>query len=158
MAYWESPVEGSPPEHRDFAQVWQKAEKIVFSRTLTTASTRNTRVERDFDAEAIRELKRASADDISIGGTELAAIALEADLVDECHLFLNPVIVGGGKPAFRALRQNLELLETAGSAPGSFTCAIASSADEPAPTWKALRAEHEGVTRRMEELLDRSLR
>ena len=87
--------------------------KIVFSRTLTGATTRNTRVERDFDLEAIRKLKRESERDIIIGGAELAGLALEADLVDECHLFLNPVIVGGGKPAFRAaLRRNLELLET----------------------------------------------
>ncbi len=114
MAYFEMhPVEGYPPEHRDFARIWQKAEKIVFSRTLTGATTRNTRVERDFDLEAIRKLKRESEHDINIGGAELAGLALEADLVDECHLFLNPVIVGGGKPAFRAaLRRNLELLET----------------------------------------------
>ena len=113
MAYWEAPAEDSPPEHRDFARIWQKAEKIVFSRTLTGATTRNTRVERDFDLEAIRKLKRESEHDINIGGADLAGLALELDLVDECHLFLNPVIVGGGKPAFRAaLRRNLELLET----------------------------------------------
>ena len=113
MAYWDAPVDGYPTEHRDFARVWQKAEKIVFSRTLTGATTRNTRVERDFDLEAIRKLKRESEHDISIGGAELAGLALEADLIDECQLFLNPVIVGGGKPAFRAaLRRNLELLET----------------------------------------------
>ena len=113
MAYWEAPVESYPPERRDFAQVWQKAEKIVFSRTLTAATRRNTRVERDFDPDAIRTLKRESAHDIIIGGAELAGLALEADLVDECHLFLNPVIVGGGKPAFRpAFRRKLELLET----------------------------------------------
>ena len=113
MAYWDAPVEGYPPEHRDFAQIWQKAEKIVFSRTLTGATTRNTRVERDFDLEAIRKLKRESEHDIFIGGAELAGLALDADLVDECHLFLHPVIVGGGKPAFRApVRRNLELLET----------------------------------------------
>ena len=113
MAYWDAPVEGYPPEQRDFARIWQKAEKIVFSRTLTGVTTRNTRVERDFDLEAIRKLKRESKHDISIGGAELAGLALEADLVDECQLFLNPVIVGGGKPAFRAaLRRNLELLET----------------------------------------------
>ena len=112
MAYWDAPVEGYPPEHRDFARVWQKGEKIVFSRTLTGTGTRNTRVERDFDLEAVRKLKRESEHDIS-GGAELAGLALEADLVDECHVFLNPVIVGGGKPAFRpALRRNLELLET----------------------------------------------
>jgi dihydrofolate reductase len=113
MAYWDAPIETYPAEQRDFAEVWQKAEKVVFSRTLTDATTRNTRVERDLDPEAIRKLKRESEHDINIGGAELAGLALEADLVDECHLFLNPVIVGGGKPAFRtALRRNLELLET----------------------------------------------
>jgi len=113
MAYWDAPVEGYPPEHRDFARIWQKPEKIVFSRTLTDATTRNTRVEREFDVATIRKLKRESEHDISIGGAELAGLALEADLVDECHLLLHPVILGGGKPAFRAaLRRNLELLET----------------------------------------------
>jgi dihydrofolate reductase len=113
MAYWDAPVEDYPPEYRDFARTWQKSEKIVFSRTLTRATTRNTRVERDFDVEAVRRLKRESQHDISIGGAELAALALEADLVDECHLFVNPVILGGGKPAFRAgFRRTLELLET----------------------------------------------
>jgi dihydrofolate reductase len=114
MGLWgASAIEDYPPEHRGFARTWQKAEKIVFSRTLTGATTSNTRVERDFDLEAIRKLKRESEHDVNIGGAELAGLALEADLVDECHLFLNPVIVGGGKPAFRAaLRRNLELLET----------------------------------------------
>ena len=110
MAYWDAPVESYPTQHRDFAQVWQKAEKIVFSRTLTGAPAP---IQRDFDLEAIRKLKRESEHDIFIGGAELAGLALEANLVDECHLFLNPVIVGHGKPAFRpALRRNLELLET----------------------------------------------
>lgn len=113
MAYWDAPVEGYPPEQRDFARVWQQAEKIVFSRTLRGTTTGNARVERDFEPDAIRKLKRQSEHDIFIGGAELAGLALEADLVDECHLFLHPVIVGGGKPAFRpALRRRLELLET----------------------------------------------
>ena len=112
MSYWDAAVEDYPPAQRDFARVWQKAEKIVFSRTLTRPATRNTRVERDFDAEAVQRLKRESEHDINIAGAELASVALEADLVDECHLFLNPILVGGGKPAFRAaLRRNLELLE-----------------------------------------------
>ncbi len=113
MAYWDAAaVESYPPEQRDFARVWQAAEKIVFSRTLAAATTRRTRVERAFDVEAVRELKRKSKHDIDIGGAELASVALEADLVDECHLFVNPVILGGGKPAFRTgLRRNLELLE-----------------------------------------------
>jgi len=106
-------VDGYPPERRDFARVWQKAEQIDFSRTLTGAPTRIARVERDFDPEQTRKLKREAEHDIFIGGAELAGLALESDLVDECHLFLNPVIVGGGKPAFRAaLRRNFELLET----------------------------------------------
>ena len=113
MTYWDGPVEGYLSEYRDFARAWQKTQKIVFSRTLTAATTRHTRIEREFDLEAVRTLKRESAHDIAIGGAELAGLALEADLVDECHLFVNPVIVGGGKPAFRAaLRRNLELLGT----------------------------------------------
>jgi dihydrofolate reductase len=113
MAYWDAPLEGYPPEHRDFARTWQKAGKVVYSRTLTAATTRDTRVEREFDVEAVRKLKRESEHDITIGGAELAGVALEANLVDECHLFLNPVIVGGGKRAFQgASRRNLELLET----------------------------------------------
>jgi dihydrofolate reductase len=113
MAYWGAPVESYLPEQRNFARTWQNAEKIVFSRTLTAAQTRNTRIERDFDLEAIATLKRESERDTIIGGAELAGLALEADLVDECHVFINPVIVGGGKPAFQArLRRNLELLET----------------------------------------------
>lgn len=113
MAYWDAPVESYPPAERDFARVWQEAGKTVYSRTLTGAAARNTRVERDFDPEVVRTLKRDSAHDIFIGGAGLAGLAIEADLVDECHLFVHPVIVGGGKPAFRAgLRRSLELLET----------------------------------------------
>jgi dihydrofolate reductase len=113
MAYWDALLESYPPDRRDFARIWQKAEKIIFSRTLTDATTGNTRVERDFELKAIRKLKRESPHDINIGGAQLAGLALEADLVDECHLFVNPVIVGGGKPAFPvALRRNLQLLET----------------------------------------------
>jgi len=114
MTHWDAPViENYPPEHRDFARVWQQGEKLVFSRTLIGATIRNGRVERDFDPEAIRKLKRESTREILIGGAELAGLAIEADLLDECHLFVNPVILGGGKPAFRAaLRRNLELLDT----------------------------------------------
>jgi dihydrofolate reductase len=113
MAYFDAPLESYPPERREFARVWQKAEKIVYSRTVTGANARRTRFERDFDVASVRRLKRASPHDINIGGAELASLALEADLVDECHLFINPVVVGAGKPAFRAgLRRDLELLET----------------------------------------------
>lgn len=113
MAYFDGPIEDYPPERREFAWVWQKAEKIVYSRTLTDAPRRNTRVERDFDADAIRRLKRQSKHDLNIGGAELAGLALDADLVDECHVFINPVVVGGGKPAFRAgAKRKLRLLAT----------------------------------------------
>jgi dihydrofolate reductase len=113
MAYWDAPIESYPREHQAFARVWQRAEKIVFSRTLATAATRNTRVERAFDVDAIRTLTHASAHDITVGGAELAGVALDAGLVDECHLFFHPAVVGGGKPAFRpAVRHRLELLAT----------------------------------------------
>ena len=113
MTYWDAPLESYPAELREFARVWQKAEKIVFSRTLADVTTRNARLEREFDPQAVRKLKLASKHDIDIGGAELAGRALAAGLLDECHLFLNPTIVGTGKPAFPAgARRDLELLAT----------------------------------------------
>jgi dihydrofolate reductase len=97
---------------RDFAQVWQAADKIVYSRTLEAVSTRKTTIERDFDPEAIRRLKESVEQDIHIGGAELAAQAFRAGLIDECHLFIKPIIVGGGKPALPDnVRLELELLD-----------------------------------------------
>jgi dihydrofolate reductase len=84
---------------RDFAEIWRAAEKIVYSRTLQTPSSGRTRIERDFDPAAIRRLKESSVRDISVGGAELAGEAIAAGLVDECHLFLVPIVVGGGKRA-----------------------------------------------------------
>ena len=97
---------------RDFAEIWQAADKIVYSRTLEAASTERTRIERDFDPDAVRELKAGAARDLAVGGPDLAAHAFRAGLVDECHLFLAPIIVGGGKPAFPDdVRVPLELLD-----------------------------------------------
>lgn len=111
MAFWDSPAETYPLEYRAFAQVWQKPGKIVFSRTLKEPATRSTRIERSFDPDAIRKLKDESKHDITIGGAELASLALDAGLVDDCHLLVHPVLFGGGKPAFRSgLRPSLELL------------------------------------------------
>lgn len=114
MAYWDAPaIDEYPAEQRDFARVWQKTQKIVYSRTLTAPTTRNTRLEAEFDADAIRKLKQESAHDMLVGGAELAGIAIAAGVVDECHVFINPVVVGRGKPAFGVdLRQNLALIAT----------------------------------------------
>jgi dihydrofolate reductase len=97
---------------RDFAGLWQAADKIVYSRTLDTASSARTRIERDFDLEAVRRMKASVARDLTVGGPDLAAQAIEAGLVDEYHLFVAPVVVGGGKRALPAnVRLDLELLE-----------------------------------------------
>ncbi len=97
---------------RDFAGIWQAAEKIVYSRSLEEVATRRTRIEREFEPEAVRRMKEAAGQDLNIGGPALAAEAFSADLVDECNLFLMPVAVGGGKPALpRGLRLELELLD-----------------------------------------------
>jgi dihydrofolate reductase len=99
MAGWETDtrlVAGSELM-RDFAELWQAAEKIVYSRTLATPSTQRTRVEREFDLEAVRRMKASLVGDLAVGGPDLAAQAFRAGLVDECHLFLAPIIVGGGK-------------------------------------------------------------
>ena len=101
MVYWESVTTTADQSEvaRDFAEIWRAAEKIVYSRSLETPSSARTRIEHDFDPAAVRELKQSSARDITIGGAELAGEALAAGLVDELHLFLCPVVVGGGKRA-----------------------------------------------------------
>jgi dihydrofolate reductase len=99
------------PFMQDFARLWQAADKIVFSRTLAKVSSARTRIERDFDPEAVRRMKATAARDISVGGPDLAAQAIKAGLVDEYHLFITPVIVGGGNPALPdGARVNLELV------------------------------------------------
>ena len=88
---------GQPPFVRDFAQIWRAADKIVYSRTLETVSSARTQIERDFDPEAVRRMKAAAGRDLTVGGADLAAQAIEAGLVDEYRLFVAPVVVGGGK-------------------------------------------------------------
>src|SRR5512144_1687114 len=113
MMVWETDpnVAAESALRRDFAEIWQAANKIVYSRTLKTVSTRKTELERDFDPAAIRQLKESLEHDILIGGPELAAHAFRAGLIDECDLFIVPIIVGGGKPALpKDVRLKLELL------------------------------------------------
>jgi len=114
MVFWETAHTDADqsPEVLDFAEIWQAADKIVYSTTLETVSSAKTRIEPEFDPEAVRQLKAAAARDVGIGGPELAGQALRAGLVDECHLFLTPIVVGAGKPALPDdLRLELELLD-----------------------------------------------
>jgi dihydrofolate reductase len=102
MAVWETePSLAADSElSADFATVWQAADKIVYSTTLPGVSTTNTRLERRFDADAVRDLKVSATSDLTVGGAALAAHAFNTGLVDECQLFVHPVVVGAGKPAF----------------------------------------------------------
>jgi dihydrofolate reductase len=114
MVFWETAGTGedSSDVARGFATLWRSAEKIVYSRTLRRASSARTRIEPSFDPDTIRRLKETSEADLTIGGAELAAQALVAGLVDECHLFLAPVLVGGGRRALpENIRAQLELLD-----------------------------------------------
>jgi dihydrofolate reductase len=113
MAVWETDPSFATESEvtRDFAQAWQAADKIVYSRTIDRASTRRTRIEREFDPDAVRKLKASARGDLAVAGANLAAQAFRAELVDECHLVIAPVIVGGGKPSLPDdIRLDLELL------------------------------------------------
>ena len=110
MVWWETGDHAAV--YGDYAEIWRAAEKVVYSRKLQTVSSERTRIEREFDAAAIRRLKESSRSDISIGGAELAGQAIAEGLVDECHLFLGPVLVGGGKRALPAgVHAELELCD-----------------------------------------------
>ena len=114
LVYWETAhtLADQPPLIRDYAEIWQAADKVVYSRTLENVSSARTRIERSFDRDRIRQLKEQAERDISVGGPELAAQAIEAGLVDELHLFLSPVVVGAGKRALPdGVQAELELLE-----------------------------------------------
>jgi dihydrofolate reductase len=114
MVFWETAgaAADEPPVFQDYAGIWRGAEKVVYSRTLETVSSARTRIEPEFDAAAVRRLKESSATDVSVGGAELAGQALGAGLVDECHLLLFPIVVGGGKRALPDnVRTQLELLD-----------------------------------------------
>jgi dihydrofolate reductase len=114
MVYWETAHTrpDSSPVELDYAEVWQAADKIVYSRTMADVSSARTRIEREFDPDSVRELKQRAGRDLSVGGAELAAQAIKADLVDEYHLFVNPVVVGGGTSALPDdIRLDLELLD-----------------------------------------------
>ena len=112
MVYWESaPLTDQPPWVVDFTNMWRAADKVVFSKTLPSVSSDRTSLEREFDVGAIRRMKAGETHDLTVGGADLAAQAFGAGLVDECHLFFWPVVVGGGKYAFPVTsRLDLQLL------------------------------------------------
>jgi dihydrofolate reductase len=114
MSYWETvpDLANEPPVVRDYASIWRAADKVVYSKTLQSVSTARTRLERDFAPEAVGRLKAQAARDLSVSGPGLAAHAIRAGLVDEVHLFLTPVVVGGGTKALPdGAHVDLELLD-----------------------------------------------
>jgi dihydrofolate reductase len=114
MRYWETAhtLADQPPFTRDFARLWQAADKVVYSKTLESVSSARTRIERDFDREAVRQMKASAGRDITVGGPDLAAHAIKAGLVDELHLFVASILVGAGNQALPDnVRLQLDLLD-----------------------------------------------
>ncbi|MDP9248153.1 MAG: dihydrofolate reductase family protein [Candidatus Dormibacteraeota bacterium] len=114
MVAWETEpaVAGQPPVVQDYAGIWRAADKVVYSKTLETVSSARTRIEPDFDPEAVRRMIASAGRDVSVGGPDLAAEAIRAGLVDELHLFVTPIVVGGGKRCLpNNVRLELELLD-----------------------------------------------
>jgi dihydrofolate reductase len=114
MAVWETDAALAAQSDlmADFASTWQAASKVVYSTTLAAVSTADTRLERRFDPAAVHELKATASSDLTVGGANLATQAFKAGLVDECQLFILPIVVGGGKPGLpTGMRADLELLD-----------------------------------------------
>jgi dihydrofolate reductase len=114
MAVWETdPTLAVQSELMgDFAHVWQAADKVVYSTTLSAVSTAKTQLERNFNPDSVRDMKASATSDLTVGGPNLAEHAFDAEIVDECHLFVHPVLIGGGKSSLpRDTRAELELLD-----------------------------------------------
>jgi len=113
LVAWETlDLADQPPFIRDYAAIWRAADKIVYSTTLREVSSARTRIERAFDPEAVRQMKASAGSDLSVGGPDLAAQAIQAGLVDEYHVFLAPTVVGGGTRALPDdIRVELALLD-----------------------------------------------
>jgi len=133
MTGWETmALADQSPFMRDFAQIWRAADKIVYSTTLATVSTARTRIERAFDPEAVRQLKASLARDLAVGGPDLAARAFEAGLVDECHVFVAPIVVGGGTRSFPDdVRVRLELADERRFGSGMVNLCYRTGVDQP---------------------------
>ena len=113
LAVWDTmETADEPGPIKDYAEIWRETDKIVYSKTLESVSGANTRIERSFEADAVRRMKEEAAQDLSVGGPDLAAQAIRAGVVDEIQLFLAPIVVGGGTPALpKGVRVTLELLD-----------------------------------------------
>jgi dihydrofolate reductase len=120
MTYWETaPIADQPSWIVDFTNIWRGADKCVFSKTLASVSSPRTTIEREFNVEAVRQMKADATHDLTVGGADLAAQAFAASLVDECHVFFWPLVFGGGKPALpRHGRLELQLIDERRSADG----------------------------------------
>jgi dihydrofolate reductase len=114
MAVWETDATLAAQSDlmAEFAKVWQAPDKVVYSTTLDAVPITKTRLERHFDLDTVRDLKATASNDLLVGGPHLAAQALEAGLVDECQLYIWPVVLGGRNPALPPdARGDLELLD-----------------------------------------------
>ncbi|MEP6623047.1 MAG: dihydrofolate reductase family protein [Acidimicrobiia bacterium] len=115
MVAWETmdpKTAGNAEIMREYQEIWQTTDKVVYSGTLAEVTSARTRLERTFDPGAVRGLKDAATQSVSIGGPGLAAAALHAGLVDECGVYVNPVVVGGGTPWLpEGLRLDLDLVD-----------------------------------------------
>lgn len=113
--YWptaESDPTASPAE-LEFAAIWREMPKIVFSRTLPEVGW-NSRLVRGDPVEEVARLKAQAGFDMDVGGPTIAAPLIRAGLVDEYRIFVQPVILGAGKPLLPVLDApiGLRLLET----------------------------------------------
>ena len=153
MTYWETaPIHDQPSWVVDFTNIWRGADKFVFSKTLASASSSRTTLQREFDVEAIRQMKAETAHDLTIGGADLAAQAFGAGLVEECHLFFWPLVLAGGKPALpRHGRLDLQLLNERRSRSGVVHLhyryhPVTTFCPEPARVHSGWSERHRGVS------------
>ncbi len=107
-AYWPSP-EGKRDDPL-VAGMMNRLQKVVFSRTLNQVDWENSRLVKSDPAAEVAQLKALPGKHMAIfGSADLSTVLIQHRLVDEYRLFINPIILGSGHPAFKGLLQRIPL-------------------------------------------------
>jgi dihydrofolate reductase len=110
QALWSTAdTQSMPDDQAEYFQISKQIPIIVFSSTPMERVEGNARLERDDPVAVVPRLKEQSGPDLSVGGVQLASALMQAGLVDEYQIYIQPIILGTGRSLFPALNESIKL-------------------------------------------------